>query len=163
MEDFKETKNFKKTLLLAITKDVYESFDESKMSSYIKTQIEKYHEDTLVEPYIILEKNEAMREYEENKEDYPTKEEYYMKYYGGYLNENGDVVSEINQEGIFSEYIIESDGLTFFNIVEMIISEKININYILHEGKLYDKANDKSISKLSDCDNDSYFIIISVI
>jgi hypothetical protein len=88
--------------------------------------LEPWHEDTLVEPYVILTPEEAIEEYEDNKTDYPSKEEYYMKYHGGYLNECGEVVSRINQNGLYSSYSVKHYGLGISDVMDMILTEEFS-------------------------------------
>lgn len=156
-------KKTESTLLLVVEPEIYETLSQDKhmLDSYISQQLAPWHEDTIVEPYIVLEKDEAELEYEENSSDYPTKDEYYMKYHGGKLNENGDVVSQINPNGEYSSYDVKQTGLSVGDIMNMILSEEINFKYIVHNGYLCNKDNIASINTLSDCDQNNYFIIIS--
>lgn len=159
-------KSVKKTehiLLLVVQPELYETFayDYHMQESYVAQQLAPWHENTLVEPYVVLSKEEAIEEYEENAKDYPNKDEYYMKYHGGYLNENGEVVSQINENGKYSTYNIKYSGLEVGDIMNMILSGEITFRYIIHNGQLCDKEDDESINALSNCDQNSYFIVIS--
>lgn len=153
------------TLLLVVPPEIYEalSIDKQMLDSYVSQQLAPWHEDTIVEPYVVLSKEEAELEYEENSDDYPDRDEYYMKYHGGKLNENGEVVSQINLDGEFSSYYIKQSGLGVGDIMNMILSEEINFKYIIHNGHLCDKENSESVNALSDCDQDSYFIVINCV
>jgi hypothetical protein len=160
----KSVKKTKHTLLLVIPPDMYETIsqDNDILNSYISQQLAPWNEDTLVEPYVVLDKEEAIEEYEENKEDYPDINEYYMKYHGGHLNEFGEVVSQINENGIYSSYVVEKCGLEVGEIMNMILSEEINFKYIVHNGVLCDKENSDSANALSESDPNSYFVVITV-
>jgi len=155
-------KKTKSTLLLVISSELYETLvnDKDLLNSYIDQQLAPWHEDTLVEPYIVLKKEEAIEEYLENEEDYPDKNDYYMKNYGGILNENGDVISQINENAEYSSYTIKNYGMKVTDIMEMILSDKLSFTYILHDGHLCNKKNNDSINKLTECDQNSYFVVI---
>lgn len=149
-------------LLLVIQPEIYETLiqDNYMLESYVSQQLAPWNENTLVEPYVVLSKEEAIEEYEENAKDYPNKEEYYMKYYAGYLNESGDVVSQINENGKYSLYNIKQTGLGVGDIMNMILSGEITFRYIIHNGQLCDKEDDESINALSNCDQNNYFVVI---
>lgn len=150
------------TLLLVVSPEIYATIENDKnlLESYVSEQLAPWHEDTLVEPYIVLEKQEAHEEYLENAFDYPDKNEYFIKHHGGILDEEGNVISQINQNAEYDSYKIMHCGLHAEDIMNMIISEEINFKYILHNGHLCDKENNNSINELSLCDKDSYFIVI---
>ena len=155
-------------LLLVVSGEIEQLSTENSglFLEYINTQLKPYHDDTLLDPYTVLSSGDAIIEYEDNKEDYPDESEFYMKYYGGYKNENGDIVSQINENGIFSSYKLnhyddEDDKQlcrSAGDMIQMILEEKISFDYILYDNKLYDKNDTKLV--LPDCDEDSYFVII---
>lgn len=156
-------KKIENILLLVVEPEIYETLsqDEHMLNSYVSQQLAPWHEDTLVCPYVVLDKDTAKLEYEENSSDYPDKKEYYMKYHGGELNENGEVVSQINPNGEYSSYHVKQIGLGVGDIMNMILSEEIVFKYIVHNGHLCNKNNTESINALNECDKNSYFIIVS--
>lgn len=158
----RSVKKVEHILLLVVQPEIYEQLesDHHMLESYISQQLEPWNENTLVEPYVVLSKEEAIDEYNENINDYPNINEYYMKYYAGYLNENGEVVSQINENGKYSSYVIKQTGLGVGDVMNMILSGEISFRYIIHNGQLCDKEDDESVNALSNCDQNSYFIVI---
>lgn len=162
------SQSLKKTesiMLLVIPQNIYESMthDKHMLDIYVEQQLRPWHENTEVEPYVVLTKEEAIEEYEDNKDDYPNQSEYYMKFHGGYLNEVGDVVSTINENGLYSSYYIKHSGVTLGEVMDMILSGEISFQYIVHNGHLCDKGNDDTVSGLTECDQNSYFMVISCV
>lgn len=160
MNSIKKTES---TLLLVIPPEIYTTIevDKDMLNSYIAQQLAPWHENTLVEPYIVLDKEEAEEEYLENASDYPDRNEYYMKNHGGILDNEGNVVSQINMEAEYDSYEVKHCGLNVGDIMNMILSEEINFKYIIHNGHLCNKENNDSINALSSCDKDSYFVVIT--
>lgn len=92
-------------LLIVIPNITFDS-GTKEILSYIDKVLLPYNDDTKCEPHTIKLKNEVMEEYEEYKEEYPDISEYCMKYYAGYLNENGDLVSTLNDNAFWDVYEI---------------------------------------------------------
>jgi len=157
----------KETILLMVVDEEIANFantDFKLFESYVSQQLVTWSEDTLVDPYIVLQASEAIEEYADNVEDYPDESEFYMKFYGGWKTESGDIVSQINENAIFETYDIQNINNnicnTFNDVLEMIVNETINFRYILHEGKLCDKNNTNTIFELPACNPSNYFVVI---
>lgn len=148
-------------LLLTIDKDLYEKLEKNidAIDKHVETLLTPWNENTIVEPYTVLSKEDAIKEYEENKSDYPNADEYFMKHYCGHFGTNGEIVSTVNPNGLYYSHSIKNRGIKFEQLVNMIVNEEISFNYLVHNGKLYDK--NKSNDLLPDCDVDSYFIVIN--
>jgi hypothetical protein len=157
----------KETILLLVVDEEIANFvntDFQLFELYVSQQLAPWSEDTLVDPYSVLQASEAIEEYADNAEDYPDESEFYMKFYGGWKTENGDIVSQINENAIFETYDIQNINNnicnTFNDVLEMIVNETINFRYILHEGKLCDKNNTNTIFELPACNPSNYFVVI---
>jgi hypothetical protein len=153
-------------LLLVVDEDIAMLVDTDfqLFEMCVSQQLAPWSEDTLVDPYVVLSASEAVEEYAENAEDYPDESEFYMKFYGGWKTESGDIVSQINEDAFFETYDIlninNSICNTFNDVLEMVVNETINFRYILHEGKLCDKNKSNSIFELPNCDPNNYFVVI---
>ena len=151
-------------LILVISNEIKQLAEENydEFLNYVDSNLKPYNDDTLLDPYIVLSAEEAINEYEENKDDYPDESEFYMKFYGGYKDDDGNIMCQINENGIFSSYKIQNENNELCksagDIIEMILEEKISFNYILYNNKMYNKADTKLI--LPDCNENSYFVVI---
>lgn len=125
-----------KGLLVSIPDDVFEK-GAKEISNYVENVMKPYNEDTECDPVVIMTNNELMREYKDDKEEYPDINEYCMKFHGGYLNDEGNLVTNINQHAFWESYEIGDPILD--NCVEIEkFDEKLdknNIKLFLNENK----------------------------
>jgi len=95
-----------KTKLLIIIPKVKYDLGVKEIISHVDKVLLPYCEETNCAPYIVKCKDDITTEYEEYKDEYPDINEYCMKYHAGYLDENGNLVSTINNNAFWDMYEI---------------------------------------------------------
>jgi hypothetical protein len=73
------------------------------------------------------------------------------------MDHTGNIVSRINENGLFFSFVISHTGLLHSNLIDMISCEKIKYDYVIHNNILFDnkKIDLKTIGK------DNYFVIVT--
>ena len=95
----------KKKLLIVIPKITYNA-GVKEIIRYVDKILLPYNDETECDPHVIKSKNDIIKEYDEYKEEYPDIGEYCMKYYAGYIDRDGNLVSTMNDNAFWDMYEI---------------------------------------------------------
>lgn len=128
-----ELKTFK--ILIIVSK---KEFDENNIVNYVNSVMNPYDENKYSEPRPVENYDELIAEYESEIEMYDNFEEFCMKNYGAYFNDDKILVSSDNDEAFWETFSI-GDPKKIIEINEFIDSE---IKIIFDENaKLFRKSN----------------------
>jgi len=137
-------------IIVVIPSAVYES-GEKKIMEHIEFLMAPYSENTEIEPYVIVDKDKIDLEYDENKEDYKDINELCEKFYGGYLNEDGCVVSTLNKNAFWDTYeIIEKEPIMYD--IEDDVTDAMATDTLMYNCYRVSDLNDAINSGTFECD-----------
>jgi len=92
-------------ILILLPHDVAQK-DDYEQYVYMTKILEKFNESTECPSYVCVTKDELESEYEENKDDYESLEEFCKKWYGSNIDKDGNGVSTFNKESLFTTWKI---------------------------------------------------------
>lgn len=118
----------------------------SNRKEYIKNLLKPYHDDC--EPYVIETMENAMKEYDEDRDCYDDINDYCKKIYGGYID-GANVMSTTNYDALWSTYTYVCDYFPE-NMDEIILPTKVTM-IIDKYGVIHKKFPKNIYSDNSDC------------
>lgn len=166
--------------MIVIPQIIY-GLGEKEILKYVSLLITPYLEDTEIEPYVIVSKEEINKEYEENIDDYEDINELCKKIYGGYLNENGCVMTTLNKNALWESYEIVKRELKVYDIDDDIVnidelicdcdyvknlkgiiaSDQFKIDIVLCDGCIIKKSDVFFYDKIHELiDSDDYYLYL---
>lgn len=128
----------KSKLFIIINSDVVSKGRDS-IIEYVKNVMEQYCDDfDCDEPKLVNDPEKILNEYTENSELYEDLDEFCMKNYGAYFNEEGKLVSRLNDNTFWETYdVLETKEI---KEIDDFINNDIRIIFDEHKNILYTKT-----------------------